>query len=58
MSVLWVLVSILAVVAIIGIPWSRACWVISVFACTPFEKEVIDRLNLTLSHVSKPIRQW
>ncbi len=48
MSLLWMFVSILAFVTIVGIPWARACWMISDFAFTPFGKEVIDRRELTL----------
>src|SRR5471032_2103531 len=47
MSLVWMLVSILAFVSIVGIPWSRACWTISDFAFTPFGKEIIDRRDLT-----------
>ena len=48
MSLVWMLVSILALVSIVGIPWARACWTISDFAFTPFGKEIISRRDLTL----------
>jgi uncharacterized membrane protein YccF (DUF307 family) len=47
MSLVWLFVSILAFVSIVGIPWARACWVISEFAFTPFGKEAISRQDLT-----------
>jgi len=45
---LWLLVSILAFISVVGIPWGRACWNISWLAFAPFGKETIDRRDLTL----------
>jgi uncharacterized membrane protein YccF (DUF307 family) len=47
MSLVWLLVSILAFVSIVGIPWGRACWTISELAFKPFGREAISRRDLT-----------
>jgi uncharacterized membrane protein YccF (DUF307 family) len=43
----WWLVSLLAFVSIIGIPWGRACFVIGKFTFFPFGKEAVDREDLS-----------
>jgi uncharacterized membrane protein YccF (DUF307 family) len=45
---IWLIVSLLAFVSIIGIPWGRACYNISELAASPFGKEAINRRELTL----------
>jgi uncharacterized membrane protein YccF (DUF307 family) len=44
---IWLIGSILAYVSIVGIPWGRACYNISVMAASPFGKEAINRRELT-----------
>ncbi|MEZ5702174.1 MAG: YccF domain-containing protein [Burkholderiaceae bacterium] len=43
----WWLVSALAFITIVGIPWGRACFVIGKFTFFPFGQEAIDREELT-----------
>lgn len=45
--ILWLMLSALSFISIIGIPWGRACYNISELAATPFGKEAIDRRQLT-----------
>lgn len=40
-------VTILAAVSIVGIPWARACWNLQLLAFWPFGNELIDRRLLT-----------
>ena len=44
----WWLVGVLSFVSIVGMPWSRACFVIGKLSFFPFGNEVIDRYDLTL----------
>ncbi|CAH0528888.1 YccF domain-containing protein [Vibrio hippocampi] len=39
----WWLVSLIAFISIIGIPWGRACFTIGTFSFFPFGKEVVAR---------------
>lgn len=43
----WALVGCMAFVTVIGIPWGRACFMLSNFSFFPFGREVIDRKALT-----------
>lgn len=43
----WWLASILMAITIIGLPWTRACFVIGQLALWPFGREVVDRQTLT-----------
>ena len=47
MGLLWWLIGMLAFVSIVGIPWSRACFVMGEFTFFPFGKEAISRDELT-----------
>ena len=46
MGLMWFLLGLIAFVTVIGIPWSRACFVIGVFALWPFGKEPVSRKDL------------
>lgn len=46
----WWLVGVLAFVSIVGIPWSRACFVLGKLSFFPFGNEAIDRYMLTLKN--------
>jgi uncharacterized membrane protein YccF (DUF307 family) len=46
MGLAWCLLGVLAFITIIGIPWSRACFVIGLFAFWPFGKEAVSRKNI------------
>ncbi|MEY3881600.1 MAG: inner membrane protein YccF [Pseudomonadota bacterium] len=48
MGLLWWIVGLVAFISIIGIPWSRACFVIGNFSFFPFGKEAINRKELCL----------
>lgn len=48
MGLAWFFLGILAFITIIGIPWSRACFVIGAFAFWPFGKEAVSRKNVSL----------
>lgn len=43
----WWLVGLLCFVTVVGIPWSKACFVIGQFTFFPFGKEAISRKELT-----------
>jgi len=47
MGLMWFLLGILAFITIIGIPWSRACFVIAGFAFWPFGKEPVNRKDVS-----------
>ena len=47
MGLFWWIIGILAFISIIGIPWSRACFVMGQFTFFPFGKEAISRDELT-----------
>lgn len=47
MGIAWAFFGLLAFVSIIGIPWGRACFVISGFSFFPFGREAISRDELT-----------
>ncbi|MFT6201714.1 MAG: uncharacterized membrane protein YccF (DUF307 family) [Candidatus Endobugula sp.] len=42
MGLAWCLLGVLAFITIIRIPWSRACFVIGLFAFWPFGKEAVS----------------
>jgi len=46
MGLAWWLVGSIAFITIVGIPWSKACFVIGSFAFLPFGKEAISRDQL------------
>jgi len=46
MGLAWCVLGVLAFITIIGIPWSRACFVIGLFAFWPFGKEAVSRKNI------------
>jgi uncharacterized membrane protein YccF (DUF307 family) len=46
MGLAWCLLGVLAFITIIGIPWSRACFVIGLFAFWPFGKEAVSRKDV------------
>lgn len=48
MGLMWLLLGVLAFITIIGIPWSRACFVIGFFAFWPFGKEAVSRKEVNL----------
>ena len=43
----WWLARVLCAITIVGLPWSRACFVIGSFFFWPFGQEAISRLELT-----------
>ena len=43
----WWLAGLIAAISIIGIPWSRACFVFGSFCFFPFGQEAVDRRELT-----------
>ena len=47
MGLAWWLAGLLMLITIIGIPWSKACFVIGQFAFFPFGKEAVSRRLLT-----------
>ncbi|WP_372767516.1 YccF domain-containing protein [Pseudoalteromonas sp.] len=49
-GLVWWMVSLIAFVSIIGIPWGRACFVIGQFSFFPFGKEAVMRDEMTLQH--------
>jgi uncharacterized membrane protein YccF (DUF307 family) len=48
MGLAWWLIGLLTFVSVIGIPWSKACFVIGKLSFFPFGNEAIDRQELTL----------
>jgi uncharacterized membrane protein YccF (DUF307 family) len=46
MGLAWCLLGVLAFITIIRIPWSRACFVIGLFAFWPFGKEAVSWKNI------------
>ncbi len=44
----WWLIGVLTVLSVVGIPWSKACFVIGNLSFFPFGNEAIDRYELTL----------
>jgi uncharacterized membrane protein YccF (DUF307 family) len=47
MAAAWFMVGLLAAVSIIGLPWARACFNISLFSLWPFGREAVNRSFLT-----------
>ena len=47
MGLMWFLLGLLAFITIVGIPWSKACFVISGFAFWPFGKEPVSRKDIS-----------
>lgn len=47
MGLFWFLIGVIAFITIVGIPWARACFVISLFSFFPFGKEAISRKELS-----------
>lgn len=47
MGLAWALVGVIAFVSIVGIPWGRACFMISGFTFWPFGREAVNREVLT-----------
>ena len=47
MGLAWWCVGLLAFITIVGIPWSRACFMIGTFSFFPFGKVVVNRKVLT-----------
>ncbi|NCG15899.1 MAG: YccF domain-containing protein [Synechococcales cyanobacterium H12SWP_bin.12] len=47
MALGWWLVGLLSAVSIVGLPWSRSCFVIGTFALWPFGFEAISRRDLS-----------
>lgn len=45
-GILWWIIGLLCFIAIIGIPWGKACFVIGQFTFFPFGKESISRKEL------------
>lgn len=43
----WWIIGVLAFLTVVGIPWSRACFVIGYFSFFPVGKEAIDRAELS-----------
>jgi uncharacterized membrane protein YccF (DUF307 family) len=46
-GILWALVGVVAFCTVIGIPWGRACFMLSNFTFFPFGRTVISRKDLT-----------
>ena len=47
MALGWWLVGLISAVSIVGLPWSRSCFVIGTFAMWPFGFEAINRRDLS-----------
>ncbi|MFT6222106.1 MAG: uncharacterized membrane protein YccF (DUF307 family) [Candidatus Endobugula sp.] len=47
MGLMWFLLGLLAFITIVGIPWSKACFVIGNFALWPFGKEPVNRKDIS-----------
>ena len=47
MAIGWYLAGILMAITIIGIPWTRACFVLGNLSLWPFGKEVVDRRHVS-----------
>ncbi|MDA9761970.1 YccF domain-containing protein [Desulfobacterales bacterium] len=47
MALGWWLVGLISAVSIVGLPWSRSCFVIGTFALWPFGFEAINRRDLS-----------
>jgi uncharacterized membrane protein YccF (DUF307 family) len=47
MGITWWLAGIIMFISIIGIPWSKACFVIGTFTFFPFGKKAVSRKDLT-----------
>lgn len=47
MGLAWWLAGVLALISIVCIPWSKACFVIGTFTFFPFGKEAISRKHVT-----------
>ena len=47
MALGWWLVGLISAVSIVGLPWSRSCFVIGTFALWPFGLEAINRRDLS-----------
>lgn len=47
MGIGWYLAGILMAITIIGLPWTRACFVIGNLSFWPFGKEVVDRRHVS-----------
>ncbi|MCV6615697.1 MAG: YccF domain-containing protein [Cellvibrionaceae bacterium] len=46
MGLTWLLISLIAFISIIGIPWGRACFNIALFCFWPFGQDAINRAEL------------
>ncbi len=47
MGLAWCIIGSIAFITIIGIPWSKACFVMAKFSLFPFGKEAINRNSLS-----------
>lgn len=47
MGIGWYLAGVLMAITIIGLPWTRACFVLGNLSFWPFGKEVVDRSRLS-----------
>ncbi len=43
----WHVVGALMAVTIIGLPWTRACFMLGTFSCWPFGRRLVDRRSVT-----------
>jgi uncharacterized membrane protein YccF (DUF307 family) len=46
MGLMWFLLGVIAFITIVGIPWSKSCFVIGTFALWPFGKEPVSRKEM------------
>ena len=47
MGICWYLAGIVMAITIIGLPWTRACFVLGNLSFLPFGKEVVDRRDVS-----------
>lgn len=47
MAFIWFIFGILAAITIVGLPWSRSCFVIAKFTLWPFGRVAVNRKELT-----------
>jgi uncharacterized membrane protein YccF (DUF307 family) len=50
MALGWWLAGLVCAITIVGLPWTRSCFVIGTFALWPFGQEAISRRDLTGRH--------
>jgi len=43
----WYLVGLLMAISIVGLPWSRACFMLGTFSMWPFGRQIANRRELT-----------